>query len=83
MGISHEGCSGSFENGMEVVDKVRMMGFSNQPMIMPFKIKCTNCGESFEMVTFEDKCPHCSMVYGVTPCHAFDPDNVMPAGINY
>ena len=39
--------------------------------------------ETFEMVTFEDKCPKCSMVYGVTPCHAFDAANVKPAGINY
>lgn len=83
MVVSHDGCAGSFNNGMEVADKVRMMGFSNQPMIMPLTIKCTNCSESFEMVTFEDKCPHCGMVYAVTPCHAFDPDNVMAAGIDY
>lgn len=82
MGISHEGCSGSFDNGKEVVDKVRMMGFSSQPMVMPLEIKCT-CGETFDMETFEDKCPCCGMVYGVTPCHAFDRSNVMAAGIDY
>ena len=79
----HEGCSGRFENGKQVVDKVRMMGFANQPMPMPFNIDCTECGKEFEMNTFEDKCPHCGMVYGVTPCHAFDPDNVMAAGKDY
>ncbi|MCT4541954.1 MAG: hydrogenase maturation nickel metallochaperone HypA [Vallitalea sp.] len=79
----HEGCSGSFENGKQVVDKVRMMGFSLQPMPMPLTIECEECGDAFEMETFEDKCPHCGMVYGVTPCHAFDPDNVMAAGIGY
>lgn len=79
----HEGCSGSFENGKQVVDKVRMMGFATQPMPMPMQIHCKECDNDFEMVTFEDKCPDCGMVYGVTPCHAFDPDNVMAAGKNY
>ncbi|MFA9399192.1 MAG: hypothetical protein ACERKV_13130 [Clostridiaceae bacterium] len=79
----HEGCSGSFENGKQVADKVRMMGFSIQPMMMPLDIKCVECGETFEMVNHEDKCPNCNMVYAVTPCHAFDPVNVMAAGINY
>jgi hypothetical protein len=79
----HEGCSGSFENGKQVVDKIRMMGFANQPMVMPLTIKCTECGEEFEMECHEGKCPNCHMVYGVTPCHAFDPDNVMAAGKEY
>lgn len=83
MSISHGGCSGSFENGKQMVDKVRSMGFDNQPMPMPLYIKCTECGEDFEMNNFVDKCPNCNMVYGVTPCHAFDPDNVISAGINY
>ena len=37
----------------------------------------------FEMSFFETYCPHCDMVYAVTPCHAFDPENVMAAGIGY
>lgn len=79
----HDGCSGSFNNGKEIVDKVRMMGFAAQCMPVPLTIKCVECEETFEMDTFEDKCPHCGMVYGVTPCHAFDPDNVMAAGKEY
>lgn len=79
----HDGCSGSFENGKEVADKVRMMGFSLQAMPMPLNIKCENCEEEFTMEKFEDKCPKCDMVYAVTPCHAFDPGNVQPAGIDY
>ena len=79
----HDGCAGSFENDRQVVDKVRQMGFSSQPMPMPLDINCVQCGKTFEMVNFEDKCPECDMVYGVTPCHAFDPENVKPAGINY
>ena len=76
----HDGCSGSFEEGKQVLDKVRAMGFSNQPMPMPLYIKCGDCKEEFEMVTFEDKCPHCGEIHCVTPCHAFDPDNVASAG---
>lgn len=79
----HDGCSGSFENGKQVVDKVRMMGFSEQSMPMPMDIECSECGKTFEMETFEDKCPNCNMVYGVVPCHAFDPKNVEAAGIEY
>jgi Zn finger protein HypA/HybF involved in hydrogenase expression len=79
----HEGCSGTFKNGKEVVDKIRMMGFSNQYMPVPLYIKCVECEKDLEMDTFEYKCPHCGMVYGVTPCHAFDPDNVMAAGKGY
>ena len=79
----HDGCNGSFEDGMQVVDKVRQMGFSPQPMPMPLELSCVECGKTFEMVTFEDSCPHCEMVYGVTPCHAFDPNNVQAAGIKY
>lgn len=80
--MTHEGCSGSFQNGQQTVDKVRQMGFSEQPMPMPMPIEC-ECGTEFEMVTFEDKCPSCSMVFGVVPCHAFDPVNVKAAGIDY
>ena len=66
-----------------MVDKVRTMGFNIQPMPMPMMITCANCSTDFQMDCFEGKCPTCNMVYGVTPCHAFDPTNVMPAGIDY
>lgn len=79
----HDGCSGSFKNGQDVVDKVRQMGFADQYMPLPLEIKCEECGDNFEMETFETTCPKCKMVYGVTPCHAFDPENVKAAGINY
>lgn len=79
----HDGCAGSFENGKQVADKVRMMGFSIQPMPVPMELECKECGESFTMETFESKCPKCSMVYAVTPCHAFDPSNIQAAGIDY
>jgi hypothetical protein len=78
----HDGCSGSFKNGQDVVDKIRQMGFADQYMPLPLEIKC-ECGDTFEMETFESKCPKCNMVYGVTPCHAFDAENVKAAGINY
>jgi phage FluMu protein Com len=83
MANEHDGCLGSFNNGKELADKVRAMGFSDQPMPMPLEIKCVECNKDFEMETFEAKCPHCNMVYAVTPCHAFDSENVQAAGINY
>ena len=79
----HEGCSGSFETGRQIVDKIRMMGFSTQFLPVPLNIACGQCGANFEMETFEASCPSCNAVHGVTPCHAFDPDNVMNAGVGY
>lgn len=79
----HEGCSGKFENGQAVVDKVRMMGFAEQYMPIPLNIKCKECGTDFEMETFEAKCNKCDAVHAVTPCHAFDSSNVMCAGKGY
>ncbi len=79
----HDGCGGNFDNGIQVVDKVRQMGFSSQPMPMPLELTCVECDETFEMITFEEKCPNCKVVYGVPPCHAFDSANIKAAGIGY
>lgn len=81
--MEHKGCVEIFDDGKKVVDKIREMGYATQSMPVPLNIKCEECGETFEMNYFEDKCPKCGMVYGVTPCHAFDAKNVMPAGIDY
>jgi len=78
----HDGCSGSFESGKQVVDKLRSMGFSSGNMPLPLVIKCEECNKNFNMYTFEHKC-ECGMVYGVTPCHAFDAENVQAAGKDY
>jgi len=79
----HDGCNGNYENGKDVIDKVRAMGFANQNLPMAFQIQCEECNETFEMTTFEDKCPNCGVVYAVTPCHAFDPSNVMAGPTGY
>jgi hypothetical protein len=78
----HDGCAGQFSSGEQVVNKVRMMGFNIQPMPMPMPVACS-CGTEFEMDCYEGQCPSCRMVYGVTPCHAFDPANIMAAGVDY
>ena len=75
-------CNGSFESGQQTVDKVRQMGFSEGLLPMPLEIKC-ECGTTFEMGYFEDVCPNCKMVYGVTPCSSHDPAGVKAAGIDY
>ncbi len=80
---AHAGCSGEFENGKQIADKVRMLGYDKQFMPMPLTIKCEECGETFQMEKFEDKCPKCGMVYAVTPCHSHDPESVKAAGIDY
>ncbi len=79
----HDGCSGTFESGKQVVDKIRSMGFDSQFMPVPVDMKCEECGSEFLMETFEGICPECGMVYGVTPCHAFDAANIKAAGKNY
>lgn len=71
----HDNCSASFENEMEVLNKVRMMGYSNAFLPMPLQIEC-ECGNSFLMETFEQKCDKCETIFAVTPCHAFSSENV-------
>lgn len=78
----HDGCSGSFQSGEEILLKVRNMGFAEQPMPMALTLHCVECESDFEMETYESVCPSCQMIYAVTPCHAFDVDNVMAAGKN-
>ncbi|MDX2479870.1 MAG: hypothetical protein QNK24_05990 [Desulfuromusa sp.] len=79
----HDGCSGSFGNGEQIVNKLRQMGFSSYAMPVPVEIKCASCETAFTMQTMEDRCNNCGMTYGVTPCHATDPGSVQPAGINF
>lgn len=79
----HDGCSGSFGDGRAVVDKIRAMGFAGQFMPMPLTIGCRNCDRTFLMEHFEEKCPACGMVHGVTPCHAYEPEAVQAAGVGY
>lgn len=78
----HDGCAGNFSSGMDVLNKIRTMGFNTQAMPAPVTIQCENCQVSFEMKTFESQCPDCGMVYAVTPCHASDPASIRAAGIN-
>ncbi len=79
----HHDCTGNFENGKQIADKVRMMGFGNRTIPVPLEITCKNCDETFRMETMISSCPACKMVYAVTPCHAQSAENVMPAGIGY
>ncbi len=79
----HTGCSGSFESGKQIVDKIRMMGFNTSTLAVTFKMNCTNCDAVFTMKTMESACPSCGMVYGVTPCHSHSSEFVKAAGVGY
>lgn len=79
----HDGCSGSFASGRDVVAKLRMMGFSHYPMEVPLELACRNCGQPMKMLTFEFACPSCGAVHGVTPCHAHSAEFVLCAGPGY
>lgn len=78
----HEGCTGSFGDGKEIINKLRMKGFNNMKMPIPINLKC-ECGETFTMTHLETKCPNCKMVYGVTPCSMSNPERIKAAGIDY
>jgi Zn finger protein HypA/HybF involved in hydrogenase expression len=73
----HDGCSGSFSAATQVLAKIRAMGFAQQFLPLPLSLDCRHCNQSWTMETFEDRCPHCDTIHGVTPCHAHDPDAVM------
>ena len=80
--VDHGTCDGLFEDGQDTVDKVRQMGFAEGLLPMAHTIEC-ECGTKFEMEYFEDKCPSCGMVYGVTPCHSHDASGIKAAGKDY
>lgn len=80
--IDTDGCDAVLDSGKQVVDTVRVKGFSKGVMDTPHSIDC-ECGTTFLMKYFEVKCPTCAMVYGVTPCHSHDKENVKAAGKDY
>ena len=79
----HDGCSEHNLGGKEIADKVRKMGYDKLPIVMPMSLQCSNCQGSFLMNTMVSTCPHCNMVYAVTPCHSHSAESVRAAGINY
>ena len=79
----HDGCGGCFDNGKQVADKVRMMGFDKLAPARPLDINCGHCTTPFLMETMVASCPSCGMVYAVTPCHCDRSEDAMPAGIGY
>ena len=71
------------DDGKQVVDLVRIKGKADFPLRIPHEIFCSNCENTFVMNTHVDKCPHCNMTYGVTPCSSMNKENIKVAGINY
>lgn len=78
----NDGCAPDLTDGRAIVNKVRQVGLSNGMMEQPAIINC-ECGQPFTMKYFEDECPNCGMVYGVTPCSSHDEKNIKAAGIKY
>lgn len=76
------GCSTLGNDGKGVVDLVRSKGKADLALRTAYEIDCS-CGKSFTMEKLVDKCPHCDMTYGVTPCSQGDKNNIKPAGVNY
>jgi Zn finger protein HypA/HybF involved in hydrogenase expression len=58
----HDGCSGSFLSGKQIVDKIRMMGFNKNLLAAPLKIDCFNCDTIFQMETMKSQCPACNRI---------------------
>ena len=78
----NDGCAPDLNDGKAVVDKVRLVQVGRGMLEVAHKVEC-ECGTSFNMVHYEETCPSCDMVYGVTPCSSHDQNNIKPAGINY
>lgn len=77
---SHAGCNGNFASGADIIRKLRIMGFDTQSLPAELSITCEGCKHVFTMQTFASLCPQCGLIYGVTPCHAHDPNAVQCAG---
>ena len=78
----NDGCAPDLNNGKAIVDKVRQVRVGDGLLETPHVVDC-ECGQPFQMKHFEEVCPNCGMVYGVTPCSSHDPKNIKPAGIDY
>lgn len=78
----NDGCAPDLMNGKAIVDKVRKVGVRTGLLEVAHIVECS-CGEKFPMIHFEEACPNCAMVYGVTPCSSANKENIKPAGINY
>ncbi len=78
----NDGCAPDLNDGKAIVNKVRQVGVGDGFLETAFVIDC-ECGQPFTMKQFEDSCPNCGMVYGVTPCSSHDKNNIKPAGIDY
>ena len=79
----HDGCSGTFESGKQIINKIKNMGFNTNFLGTPLEIYCSNCDTVFQMETMEAQCPPSNMVYGVTPCHSHSAQFVKAAGVKY
>lgn len=77
----HDGCTGAGSDGAQMLQKVRMMGFSAMPLPVAVPIACGGCGAVFTMARFEDACGECGMIHAVTPCSAHDPAAIRPTGV--
>lgn len=75
----HEGCSGQMTDGLQVLQKIRQMGFNKNKLPLIHRFECEACHETVEMTTLEYACT-CGMVYAVTPCSAMDINNIKAAG---
>jgi len=78
----NDGCAPDLNDGKAVVNKVRQVGVGKGLLEVAHEVNC-ECGTTFNMVHYEEQCPKCQMVYGVTPCSSHDLNNIKPAGINY
>ncbi len=65
----------TFNNGEEMLAKVRAKGFSKDSMDYTYQLECS-CGATVEMNTFETKCENCGGIFVVTPCSQDSMDNI-------
>jgi len=82
-GDIHHGFIEEFRSEKQVEQKSWRMDVSHQLMPMPMTMTMVfkNGKENSALKSFEDECPDCSMVYAVTPCLAYDPENIMASGL--
>jgi len=78
----NDGCAPDLNDGKAIVNKVRQVRVGDGLLEIPHLIDC-ECGTQFKMVHFEEHCPTCNMVYGVTPCSSHKKEKIKPAGMNY
>jgi len=61
-------CKIAQAQGAVILEKLKAMGFAEQPLDEPIATHCQDCGYAFKQQTCAFYCPACGLGHVLTPC---------------